>query len=37
MADQVVQQNVTQTSIPDYAKPYVEDLLGKAQYFTDTE
>lgn len=31
------QTNITQTSIPDYAKPYVEDLLGKAQYFTDTE
>ena len=31
------QTNISQTSIPDYAKPYVEDLLGKAQYFTDTE
>lgn len=38
MADPVVQTiNQTQTTIPDYAKPYVEDLLGKAQYFTDTE
>lgn len=38
MADPVVQTiNQTQTSIPDYAKPYVEDLLGKAQYYTDTE
>jgi hypothetical protein len=24
-------QNVTQTSIPDYAKPYVERMLGKAE------
>ena len=38
MADPVVQTiNQTQTSIPDYAKPYVEDLLGKAQYYSDTE
>ena len=38
MADPVLsQQTISQTSIPDYAKPYVEDLLGKAQYFTDTE
>lgn len=29
-------QTVTQTSIPDYAKPYVETLLGKAQAVTDT-
>jgi len=28
-------QTVTQTSIPDYAKPYVETLLGKAQAVTD--
>lgn len=28
-------QNVTQTSIPEYAKPYVETLLGKAQATTD--
>jgi hypothetical protein len=38
MADPVVQTiNQTQTTIPDYAKPYVEDLLGKAQYYSDTE
>ena len=36
MADPVLQQqNITQTSIPDYAKPYVEDLLGNAQGLTD--
>ena len=29
-------QTVTQTSIPEYAKPYVETLLGKAQAVTDT-
>ena len=28
--------NQSQTSIPDYAKPYVEDLLGQAQAVTDT-
>jgi hypothetical protein len=27
--------NQSQTSIPDYAKPYVEDLLGQAQAVTD--
>jgi hypothetical protein len=27
-------QNVTQTSIPEYAKPYVERMLGKAEAFT---
>ena len=27
--------NQTQTTIPDYAKPYVEDLLGQAQAVTD--
>ncbi len=37
MALQESSQTISQTSIPDYAKPYVEDLLGKAQYFTDTE
>jgi hypothetical protein len=36
MALQESSQTISQTSIPDYAKPYVEDLLGKAQYFTDT-
>ncbi len=29
-------QNVTQTSIPEYAKPYVERLLGKAESFTES-
>jgi len=37
MALQESSSTISQTSIPDYAKPYVEDLLGKAQYFTDTE
>ena len=27
-------QNVTQTSIPEYAQPYVERLLGKAEAFS---
>jgi len=27
-------QNVTQTSIPEYAKPYVERMLGKSEAFT---
>jgi len=36
MADpQVSQISQTQTTIPDYAKPYVEDLLGQAQAVTD--
>jgi hypothetical protein len=36
MADPVpTQVNYTQTTIPDYAKPYVEDLLGQAQAVTD--
>lgn len=36
MADPVLsQQQITQTSIPDYAKPYVEDLLGSAAGLTD--
>ena len=30
------QTNITQTSIPDYAKPYVEGLLGKSEALTDT-
>jgi hypothetical protein len=34
MADPI-QQNVSQTSIPDYAKPYVEKLLGDTQALTD--
>jgi hypothetical protein len=32
---QISQQTLTQTSIPDYAKPYVENLLGQAQSYTD--
>lgn len=28
-------QNVTQTSIPEYAKPYVETMLGKTQALTE--
>lgn len=35
MADPV-QQNISQTSIPDYAKPYVERLLGETAAWTDT-
>ena len=36
MADpQISQITQTQTSIPDYAKPYVENLLGQAQAYTD--
>ena len=36
MADpQISQITQTQTSIPDYAKPYVENLLGNAQSYTD--
>jgi hypothetical protein len=30
------QQNVTQTTIPEYAKPYVERMLGKAEAFSET-
>jgi len=29
------QTNISQTTIPDYAKPYVETLLGKAEAITD--
>ena len=29
------QSNITQTTIPDYAKPYVEDMLGTAAGLTD--
>jgi len=32
---QLSQQQISQTSIPDYAKPYVENLLGAAQSYTD--
>ncbi len=32
---QPTNQTVTQTSIPDYAKPYVEKMLGKAQAVTE--
>jgi hypothetical protein len=36
MADpQLSSSTITQTSIPDYAKPYVEDLLGSAAGLTD--
>jgi hypothetical protein len=36
MAEPTVQTiNQTQTTIPDYAKPYVEELLGSAQGLTD--
>lgn len=36
MADPTVQQiQQTQTTIPDYARPYVEELLGNAQGLTD--
>lgn len=36
MADpQISQISQTQTTIPDYAKPYVEELLGNAQGLTD--
>lgn len=30
------QQNVTQTTIPEYAKPYVEKMLGKSEAVTET-
>jgi hypothetical protein len=36
MADQV-SQRVEQTTIPDYAKPYVENLLGQTAALTDLE
>jgi len=32
---QIPQITQSQTSIPDYAKPYVENLLGQAQAYTD--
>ena len=31
------QQTVTQTSIPEYARPYVEKMLGKTEALTDIE
>lgn len=34
MADPI-QQNVSQTTIPDYARPYVENLLGQTAALTD--
>ncbi len=34
MADPV-QQNVSQTTIPDYARPYVENMLGQSAALTD--
>lgn len=38
MADPVVQQiSQSQTTIPDYARPYVETLLGQAGALTDLE
>ena len=30
------QQTVTQTTIPEYARPYVERMLGKAEAFTES-
>lgn len=30
------QQNVTQTTIPEYAKPYVERMLGKSEALSET-
>jgi hypothetical protein len=33
---QPTSQNVTQTSIPEYARPYVESMLGKASALTNT-
>ncbi len=35
MALQESSATISQTSIPDYAKPYVENLLGSAQAYTD--
>lgn len=36
MADpQLMQSTVSQTTIPDYARPYVENMLGNAQAVTD--
>ena len=33
---QPTSQNVTQTSIPEYGKPYVEKMLGKSEALTNT-
>jgi len=33
---QPTSQNVTQTTIPEYAKPYVEKMLGKTEALTET-
>lgn len=35
-SSQPTQQNVTQTTIPEYAKPYVERMLGKAEAYSET-
>ena len=35
MAEQLQTINQTQVSIPDYAKPYVENLLGLAEGYTN--
>jgi hypothetical protein len=35
MAEQLQTINQTQTTIPDYAKPYVENLLGMAEGYTN--
>jgi hypothetical protein len=38
MADPVLQQQqISQTTIPDYARPYVENMLGQAGALTDLE
>jgi len=34
---QPTSQNVTQTTIPEYAKPYVEKMLGKTEALTNSE
>jgi hypothetical protein len=33
---QPTSQNVTQTTIPEYAKPYVEKMLGKTEALTNS-
>lgn len=35
-SSQPTQQNVTQTTIPEYARPYVERTLGKAEALSET-
>lgn len=37
MANQIQRQELVQTAIPDYAKPYVESMLGQAATLTDLE